>query len=136
MTRGPALDPRVALLMFLAIAGLVLALALGLAARLRETSRSGFGIYESGAPPGAPLREPLTAQFFLLAVLFMIFDVEAALLFAWASAATESGRSGLIAASLFIVMLLAALAYLSMDGALATAPVPRDRARARDPTHP
>ena len=110
MTRGPALDPRVALLMFLAIAGLVLALALGLAARLRETSRSGFGIYESGAPPGAPLREPLTAQFFLLAVLFMIFDVEAALLFAWASAATLAGRSGLIAAALFIVMLLAALA--------------------------
>jgi NADH-quinone oxidoreductase subunit A len=58
----------------------------------------------------------------------MIFDVEAALLFAWAGAAREVGRPGLIAATVFVALLLAALAYLWADGALDTGP----KRRARD----
>jgi NADH-quinone oxidoreductase subunit A len=68
------------------------------------------------------MRGQLSAPYFLIAVFFMIFDVEVALLFAWAVAATEVGRDGLIAATVFIAVLLAALAYLWMDGALETGP--------------
>jgi NADH-quinone oxidoreductase subunit A len=117
-----AIDPRAALAIHILVAALVLAAALGLAALVREPGRDRLGVYESGAPPG-PLRlAPVTASFFLIAVCFMIFDVEAALLFAWAVAARDVGRPGLVAATVFVALLLAALAYLWSDGALDTGP--------------
>ncbi|KAB7643741.1 NADH-quinone oxidoreductase subunit A [Polymorphobacter fuscus] len=116
------IDPRFALALHIGIAALVLAIALGLAAWLREPRRDGLGVYESGAPPGPARLAPVTASYVLIAVCFMIFDVEAALLFAWAGAAREVGRPGLVAATVFVVLLLAALAYLWADGALDTGP--------------
>jgi NADH-quinone oxidoreductase subunit A len=71
------------------------------------------------------LRGQVEVPYFLIAVFFMIFDVEVALLFTWAVAAAPLGRTGLYAASVFIVLLLAAVAYLWMDGALETGPLPR-----------
>jgi NADH-quinone oxidoreductase subunit A len=69
---------------------------------------------------------PLAASYVFVAVAFMIFDVEAALLFAWAGAARAVDRPGLIAATLFVLLLLAALVYLWRDGALDTGPRKRD----------
>jgi NADH-quinone oxidoreductase subunit A len=102
------------------VAGIVL-----FAGLLREPSRDGFGVYESGAAPGPQMRGRLDAPYFLVAVFFMIFDVEVVLLFAWAVVATELGRAGLVAAAVFIAVLLAALAYLWMEGALDTGPKSR-----------
>ncbi|MDT8854182.1 NADH-quinone oxidoreductase subunit A [Paracoccaceae bacterium Fryx2] len=115
-------DPRAALLLHVTIVVGVVVAILVVAGFLRERSRDGFGVYESGAAPGKPMQGQLDAPFFMIAVFFMIFDVEAALLFAWAVAATEVGRDGLIAATVFIAVLLAALAWLWMDGALETGP--------------
>ncbi|PZN96296.1 MAG: NADH-quinone oxidoreductase subunit A [Alphaproteobacteria bacterium] len=117
-----ALDPRAALAIHIAVAAAILAAALGLAALLREPSRRRMGVYESGAPPGPARLAPVTASYVFIAIAFMIFDVEAAVLFAWAGAAREVGRPGLVAATVFIVLLLAALAYLWADGALETGP--------------
>ena len=50
---------------------------------------------------------------------------EVAILFAWALTALELGIPGMIAATVFILVLLAALGYLWMDGALETAPEKR-----------
>jgi NADH-quinone oxidoreductase subunit B len=89
--------PGTALLLHVGIAAATVVAILLLAGVLRERSRrDGFGVYESGAPPGAPATTPLTAPYFLIAVAFMIFDVEVALLFAWAIAAERGGnrRSG------------------------------------------
>lgn len=116
------IDPRAALLLHVAVAGAFVAAILLVAGVLRERSRPGFGVYESGAPPGAAMTTPLAAPYFLVAVAFMIFDMEVAILFAWAIAAREAGMPGLIAATVFILVLLAALAYLWMDGALETGP--------------
>lgn len=124
-------DPRLALLLHVAIAAVAVVAILGLAAWLREPGRDGFGVYESGAAPSAPVRGMAAAPYFLIAVIFMLFDVEVALLFAWAVAARDVGVGGLVAASVFIAVLLAALAWLWMDGALDTGPARRP-ARERD----
>jgi NADH-quinone oxidoreductase subunit A len=126
-----AADPRAALAIHVAIVVAFVVAILLVAAWLREPSRDGFGVYESGAAPGPPMRGKLAAPYFLIAVFFMIFDVEVALLFAWAVAATEVGRAGLIAATIFIGVLLAALAYLWMDGALETGPRAQPREKGR-----
>jgi NADH-quinone oxidoreductase subunit A len=116
------LDPRSALVLHILVVGFVVAAILLVAGLLREPGRPGFGVYESGAAPGTPATGRAAAPYFLIAVFFMIFDVEAAILFAWAIAVEEAGRTGLIAAAIFIAALLAALAYLWLDGALETGP--------------
>ncbi len=116
------IDPRAALLLHVSVAAVMVAAILLVAGLLRERSTPGFGVYESGAPPNRAMTTPLAAPYFLIAVAFMIFDMEVAILFAWAIAARETGTDGLIAATVFIVVLLAALLYLWLDGALETGP--------------
>ena len=74
--------------------------------------------YESGMPPTgtAALRFPV--HFYVVALAFLIFDLEAAFLFAWAVAARDVGWLGYIELVVFIVMLLAGLVYLWAKGAL------------------
>lgn len=117
-----SLDPRAALGLHIVLVVVMVAAILGAAGVLREPGRDGFGLYESGAPAARPMRGHLAAQYFLIAVFFMIFDVEVAILFAWALAALELGVAGMVAATIFILVLLAALGYLWLDGALETAP--------------
>ena len=74
--------------------------------------------YESGVPSTgtAALRFPV--HFYVVALAFLIFDLEAAFLFAWAVAARDVGWFGYIELVVFVVMLLAGLAYLWAKGAL------------------
>jgi NADH-quinone oxidoreductase subunit A len=58
------------------------------------------------------------AKFYLVAMFFVIFDVEAVFLFAWAVAVRETGWAGYAEVLLFITVLLATLAYLWRVGAL------------------
>lgn len=94
----------------------------------RAIGRSKNEPFESGIVPtgGAHLR--LSAKFYLVAMLFVIFDIEALFLFAWSVSARESGWAGFIEASVFIAILLAGLVYLWRIGALDWAPAGR-RAR-------
>jgi NADH-quinone oxidoreductase subunit A len=62
------------------------------------------------------LRIPI--RFYLVAVLFVIFDLEAVYIFAWAVAARQSGWAGYIEILVFIGILAAALVYLWRVGAL------------------
>ena len=126
------LDPRIALLVHAALAAATVGLVLAVAFVLRERGGpgAGYGIYESGAPDVEPATATVPTSYFLVAAAFVIFDVEAAILFAWAVSAAEAGWSGLVAAGVFIAILLAALAYLSADGALDIGPRPRNRAAA------
>ena len=74
--------------------------------------------YESGAPPTATARTRIVPHYYLVAMLFLIFDLEAVFLFAWAVAARELGWQGFFLASLFAAVLLLTLAYPWRDGAL------------------
>jgi NADH-quinone oxidoreductase subunit A len=106
-----------------AIVGLV-ALMLGLSYVLgeRRTGKATVQPFESGVLPVGDARLKFPAQFYLLAMFFVVFDVEVIFLFAWAIVAREAGWLGFIEIAIFIVVLLAALAYLWRVGALDWAP--------------
>jgi NADH-quinone oxidoreductase subunit A len=74
--------------------------------------------FESGILAVGSARLRLSARFYLIAMFFVIFDVEAVFLFAWAVAFRELGWAGYIEAVVFIGVLAAALVYLWRLGAL------------------
>lgn len=83
--------------------------------------------FESGVVSASPERLRLSAKFYLVAVFFVIFDVEALFLYAWAISVRESGWAGFAEASTFVVILLISLFYLARIGALDWAPNARKR---------
>lgn len=74
--------------------------------------------YESGIVSVGSARLRLSIDYYLVAILFVIFDLEAVFLFSWAIAFKESGWAGFIEAGIFITVLLVALVYLWRMGAL------------------
>src|SRR5690349_20563317 len=84
----------------------------------RHRARASGQPYESGIPPTGPAESRFSIKYYLVAMLFLIFDVEAVFIFVWAPVAREAGWAGFGAAAAFIVILLIALAYLSRVGAL------------------
>lgn len=68
--------------------------------------------YESGIDPVGSAHLRLPAKFYLVAMFFVIFDVEALYLYAWSVSIRESGWVGFIEAAIFILVLLAGLVYL------------------------
>ena len=57
-------------------------------------------------------------RFYLVAILFIIFDLEIAFLFPWAVALDSLGASGLIAMSIFLLVLVIGFIYEWKKGAL------------------
>jgi NADH-quinone oxidoreductase subunit A len=74
--------------------------------------------YESGILSEGSARVHVSAKFYLVAMFFVIFDLETIFIFAWAIAARELGWVGYQEILVFIAILLAALAYLWRLGAL------------------
>jgi len=75
--------------------------------------------FESGiVPVGSAEQTRLSIEFYLIAMFFVIFDLEAVFIFAWAVAFFEAGWQGYIGAAVFIVILLVALVYEWRTGAL------------------
>lgn len=84
----------------------------------RHSGRDTGQPYESGSPPTGSARIRFSIDFYLLAMFFVVFDVESVFLFAWAIAWRELGWAGYIEVLVFIGVLLAALLYLWRLGAL------------------
>lgn len=78
--------------------------------------------FESGIVGTGSARQRFSIQFYLVAMLFVIFDIEAMFLFAWAISVREVGWSGFWGAAVFIFILLAGLVYDRRVGALDWAP--------------
>jgi len=74
--------------------------------------------FEGGVPPTGNARVPFSVSFYLVAVSFLIFELEAAFLFAWAVAYWEVGVTGTIGALVFIGILVLGLVYEWRKGAL------------------
>jgi NADH-quinone oxidoreductase subunit A len=84
----------------------------------RHQSRATGEPYESGIVSTGSARLRFSAQFYLIAMLFVIFDLEAVFIFAWAIAFREAGWAGYIGVSVFIGILVAGLIYEWRLGAL------------------
>jgi NADH-quinone oxidoreductase subunit A len=74
--------------------------------------------YESGIAPSELPRGGISVEFYRIAVFFVIFDVEAVFLFAWAVTLREAGWRGFVEMAIFVGLLIAALAYLWRSGSL------------------
>lgn len=100
---------------------------IGLAALLggRAYGRAKNKPFESGVDSVGNARLRFSAKFYLVAMFFVIFDVEALYLFAWSVSVRESGWVGFIEATIFISLLLVGLVYLWRIGALDWAPKKR-----------
>ena len=74
--------------------------------------------YECGIVSTASARVRFSSDFFLLAIFFVVFDLESVFIYAWATAARELGWFGYGQICVFIGVLLAALGYLWRERAL------------------
>ena len=74
--------------------------------------------YESGIVSTGSAQLRFSVKFYLIAMLFVIFDLEAVFIFAWAVAFRELGWAGYLGALIFIGVLVAALIYEWRVGAL------------------
>jgi NADH-quinone oxidoreductase subunit A len=83
--------------------------------------------YESGIIPTGPARLRYPVPFFLVAVFFLLFDLEGAFIFSWAIAAEPLGWAGWLQISFFIFVLLLGLAYIWLKGGLAWGPSAHQR---------
>jgi NADH-quinone oxidoreductase subunit A len=90
------------------------------------------GPYESGVIPESSARLAWPVPFYLVAIFFIIFDVEAAFIFAWAVAWEPLGLTGLVQITVFIVILFAGLLWLWKKGALDWGPSAIQRIKPHD----
>jgi NADH-quinone oxidoreductase subunit A len=107
-------------LVFLGVAsgiGLLL-LALGLLlGRGRKTAEK-LGPYECGFDPFEDTRMKFDVRYYLVAILFIIFDLEIAFLFPWAVSLRAVGMPGLVAMGAFLAVLVVGFIYEWKKGAL------------------
>ncbi|MDA8414177.1 MAG: NADH-quinone oxidoreductase subunit A [Desulfobacteraceae bacterium] len=83
----------------------------------REFPRKGIA-YESGVEPSGSARLAWPVPFYLVAIFFIVFDVESAFIFTWAVAWEPLGTTGLAQITVFIVILAAGLVWLWLKGGL------------------
>jgi len=114
---SPALWPLAA---YGAILGVLMLAVLLLTWLLGERHQAGAADepFESGIVGTDDDRQRFPAKFYLVAMFFVIFDVGALFLFAWAVAAREVGWIGYVEMAIFVGTLLAALAYVWRVGGL------------------
>lgn len=74
--------------------------------------------YESGIVPTGSARVRFDVKFYLVAMFFVIFDLEAVFIYAWAVSIRETGWAGYLEVVIFIGILMAGLVYLWRMGAL------------------
>ncbi|MDA8138357.1 MAG: NADH-quinone oxidoreductase subunit A [Desulfobacteraceae bacterium] len=101
------------LVFFGAAVGLVVVM-IGLSALLgqRHKERATDTPYESGIIPTGSARIRFDVKFYLMAMFFVIFDLETVFIFAWAVSARQLGWTGYAAMATFIGFLVLALFYL------------------------
>jgi NADH-quinone oxidoreductase subunit A len=74
--------------------------------------------FESGNPPRGDARIRFSVRFYLVAMLFLIFDLEVVFLYPWAIIFRQLGLFGLIEMGIFLGMLVIGFVYVWKKGAL------------------
>lgn len=110
---GPVL---IHLLVVALLAGGLIVLSVGVGQRKSNPTKT--MPYECGMPPIGDAREPFSVRFYLVAMIFILLDVEAIFLFPWAVVAKQLGLFGFVEMFLFLVIILAGYLYAWKKGAL------------------
>jgi NADH-quinone oxidoreductase subunit A len=107
----------------------LIAVIIGLSAVLgqRRSGRATILPFESGILPLGDARVRLPVQYYLVAMIFVIFDMETVFIFAWAIVVRQAGWAGYGSILVFVTLLLVAFVYLWRTGALDWGPAPRSR---------
>jgi len=74
--------------------------------------------FECGIEQQGDARSPISVKYFLVAILFVLFDVEVIFMYPWAVNFREMGMQGLVEMFVFIGLLLAGFVYIIKKGAL------------------
>lgn len=100
-------------LLYAAAVLLIVGLMIGLSYILGEkhNERTTDEPYESGMPPTGNARLRFSSHFYLIAIFFVIFDLDSVFILVWAASFRELGFTGYIAIAIFIGILIAVLIY-------------------------
>ena len=107
------------LVMFILAAGIVCALLLVASkAGPKSSNPAKAEPFESGNPPKGDARSRFSVRFYLIAMLFLIFDLEVVFLYPWAIYFRELGMFGLVQMVIFLGILTIGYVYVWKKGAL------------------
>ena len=113
-------DPYFSILLLLIIAvGMAVGFVfLSQALGPKKYERIKYSVYECGVDPFTSATVRISVKFYLVALLFILFDLEAAFLFPWAVLFRDLGLFGFIEMAIFVGILLVGLLYAWKKGAL------------------
>ncbi|HEX6801173.1 MAG TPA: NADH-quinone oxidoreductase subunit A [Candidatus Binatia bacterium] len=113
-------DPFFPLVVIFGLAAVVVVALLLVASKVGPKSLSAVKAdpFESGNPPRGDARMRFSVKFYLVAMLFLIFDLEVVFLYPWAIYFRELGVFGLVQMGIFLVILTIGYAYVWKKGAL------------------
>ena len=114
------LENYLPILIFLSVAlvlGLLM-LSIGFLFGKGTKSKAKLSPYECGFDPFEDARIPFDVRYYLVAILFIIFDLEIAFLFPWAVSLNKIGMAGLIAMGIFLLVLVIGFIFEWNKGAL------------------
>lgn len=84
----------------------------------KRFSKAKLENFECGIEGLGNARSPFSVKYFLIAILFVLFDVEVIFMYPWAVNFKEFGLDGLIEMGLFLFLVLAGFIYIILKGAL------------------
>lgn len=110
----------VPIFIFLAVVGILIPVTLVVAriVRTQNPHRTKLMPYECGIDPVDNARGRYTVRFYIIAILFVVFDVETIFLFPWAVQFRALGLFGLVEMLVFLVILIAGYVWIWKKGAL------------------
>jgi NADH-quinone oxidoreductase subunit A len=113
-------DPYFPLLILFALAGVVVLLLLFVAQKVgpKSSNPAKAEPFESGNPPRGDARIRFSVRFYLVAMLFLIFDLEVVFLYPWAIYFRQLGIFGLVQMGIFLFVLTVGYVYVWKKGAL------------------
>lgn len=84
----------------------------------KRPNEAKMSTYESGMEPVRTARERFSVKFYMVSVLFILFDIEVVFLYPWAVSFKELGMYGFVTMTVFIAILFIGLFYVWRKGAL------------------
>ncbi|HEY5809105.1 MAG TPA: NADH-quinone oxidoreductase subunit A [Povalibacter sp.] len=114
------LQNYVPILIFLGVAAALGSVLIGLGFLFgpRRPDAEKLSAYECGFEPFTDARMKFDVRYYLVAILFIVFDLEIAFLFPWAVSLGKIGVAGLVAMGFFLLILIVGFVYEWKKGAL------------------